>query len=430
VILIVGSLGVILSIPGQTAGVSVYTDHLIKNLALSRVAISFAYLIGTLTSSLIMTWAGLLFDRYGARIVAGASALGLGLSLFLLSQSVDLSHWLAEITGLESSATAFGVLVIGFFGIRFFGQGVLTLVSRGMVMRWFEAHRGLAAAIMGVITSFGFAMAPPLLQSIISLAGWQESWMLIAGVMVVVVLPFILTFFRNSPEDCGLEVEEGLQKGNNKGNRQETEAKANPPASPSANQQRQRSYTLAEARKDGQLWFYLLILFFWAFYNTGFTFHIISIFETLGQGEAEALSIFFPIAVVAVGSSFLGNWLSDKMPMKVFFYAFLLGMIFSGLALLLPYNLGVRILLIGSMGVSSGLFSILSTVTWPKLYGREHLGAISGLGMAFMVAGSALGPLAFSLIEDWWGNYQHVGTLAMGFLALSGFSQSSGGAAF
>jgi OFA family oxalate/formate antiporter-like MFS transporter len=51
VILIVGSLGVILSIPGQTAGVSVYTDHLIKNLALSRVAISFAYLIGTLTSS-------------------------------------------------------------------------------------------------------------------------------------------------------------------------------------------------------------------------------------------------------------------------------------------------------------------------------------------------------------------------------------------
>jgi OFA family oxalate/formate antiporter-like MFS transporter len=126
--------------------------------------------------------------------------------------------------------------------------------------------------------------------------------------------------------------------------------------------------------------------------------------------------------VVAVGSSFLGNWLSDKMPMKVFFYAFLLGMIFSGLALLLPYNLGVRILLIGSMGVSSGLFSILSTVTWPKLYGREHLGAISGLGMAFMVAGSALGPLAFSLIEDWWGNYQHVGTLAMGFLALLGLA--------
>ena len=38
-------------------------------------------------------------------------------------------------------------------------------------------------------------------------------------------------------------------------------------------------------------------------------------------------------------------------------------------------------------------------------YGREHLGAIQGVGSAMVVFGSALGPFPFALIKDTTGSY-------------------------
>ncbi len=51
IILVVASIGVLASIPGQTMGVSVFTDYYISNLSISRVELSTAYMIGTLISS-------------------------------------------------------------------------------------------------------------------------------------------------------------------------------------------------------------------------------------------------------------------------------------------------------------------------------------------------------------------------------------------
>jgi hypothetical protein len=75
VVLVVGSLGVLASIPGQTMGVSVFTDHLIGALKISRVGLSTAYMIGTLSSSLLIPFAGILYDRWGARISAAVATL-------------------------------------------------------------------------------------------------------------------------------------------------------------------------------------------------------------------------------------------------------------------------------------------------------------------------------------------------------------------
>ena len=52
------TLGILISIPGQTMGMAVFTDHLIEALHLSRTQLSMAYLIGTVGSSLFLTRAG------------------------------------------------------------------------------------------------------------------------------------------------------------------------------------------------------------------------------------------------------------------------------------------------------------------------------------------------------------------------------------
>ena len=76
VIWLFSTAGIIFSIPGQTMGMAVFTDHLIEALGLSRTQLSMAYLVGTVCSSLFLTTAGRWYDRLGGRVmVALASAL-------------------------------------------------------------------------------------------------------------------------------------------------------------------------------------------------------------------------------------------------------------------------------------------------------------------------------------------------------------------
>jgi cyanate permease len=56
-------------------------------------------------------------------------------------------------------------------------------------------------------------------------------------------------------------------------------------------------------------------------------------------------------------------------------------------------------------GTGNGLFGVLMSIVWPRYYGREHLGAISGLCMTLMVIASAVGPLLFSFLLSLTGNY-------------------------
>lgn len=65
--------------PGQTAGVSLFVDPLIRDLGISRSAVSTAYLIGTLAGALALPWVGRALDRYGVRrtmAVIGAASAG------------------------------------------------------------------------------------------------------------------------------------------------------------------------------------------------------------------------------------------------------------------------------------------------------------------------------------------------------------------
>jgi len=65
-------------------GVSIFTDHLISSLNVSNVGISSTYTVGTLGSSLIISYTEKLFDRYGARHLAAMAVVFLGLFFLLL----------------------------------------------------------------------------------------------------------------------------------------------------------------------------------------------------------------------------------------------------------------------------------------------------------------------------------------------------------
>ena len=98
----------------------------IKHLAISRIETSAAYMIGTLLSALVMNRAEMFYDYFGARVAAKAGTAGPELCLIFLSCSMSLSLSLSDLTGIKTGSAAFGIMIIGFFGIKFFGKWMLT----------------------------------------------------------------------------------------------------------------------------------------------------------------------------------------------------------------------------------------------------------------------------------------------------------------
>lgn len=390
VVLAFGTLGMLMSVPGQTVGVSVFTDFLIDELMIPRNLLSLAYLVGTIGSALLMTRAGKLYDRLGPRLMGVGISLLLALVLVYLSFSDKLTGSVRRMFPSAGVIVPFVITAAGFFFVRFSGQGSLTLLSRNMVMEWFEKRRGFANAILGVAVSFGFSYAPRLLDTLIARFGWQNAWRIMALVIGGGFSIIVFLLFRDKPEDHGL-----LPDGNKevKIRKVHAETKA------------VKDFTLREARRTYPFWIFTLALLMAALIVTAITFHIVSIFESAGLPRTSAIGVFLPSSFIAVAFQFFGSWISDFIKLRYILLMQLAGLIILcvGIIIIGP-GFPVIVIIIG-LGINQGLFGVTSNVTWVRFFGRKHLGAVSGFATAWGVAGSAVGPYVFSLAYGRAGSY-------------------------
>ena len=398
-----GTVGVLMSMPGQTIGVSVFTEPLLAALQLSRDQLSLAYMAGTIGSSFLLPWAGSLYDRWGVRPVASLAALSLGLVLTYLSQVDRVVRWLDPTPGTALTLVS---IFVGFLSLRFFGQGVLTLVSRNMMMQWFDQRRGFATGFSNVFISLGFSASPVVLDALINHYDWRGAWGVLAITVGLIFPVIVLLFFRNNPEASGLQPDGDYR--------------------PSARQQRYavpvvKDFTRHEAIRSYAFWVFALMLAMQGLYITGFTFHVVSVFEQAGLGRTAAITIFQPVAVLAVVITLAASSLSDYIPLKYLLYAEGLGACLGigGMIFLGGHPMAYYALVAGN-GLMVGLFSVITTVTWPRYFGKKYLGAISGQATMLIVFGSALGPILFSTALSWTGSYAPAGWVCFGiFFALA-----------
>jgi sugar phosphate permease len=409
VIVAVATLGVVMSVPGQTMGVSVFTDHLIAATGLSRLELANTYLLGTLASSVLLPRGGLLLDRFGARTTAIAACAVVAVTLCGLTRVDGVSHAVSGWLGLEGTVPAAAVLLtVGFLMLRFSGQGMLTMASRTMMARWFERRRGLASGISGVFVSGGFAVAPLALQALIDAGGWRGAWLAMAGIVGIGMSAVALVFFREDPEACGLEMDGGAHA-------------AVPPASAAERLADEApSFTRGEALRTARFWYVTATLSLQAMVFTGFTFHIVDIGVETGIGGRDAVKLFLPIAVVSTTMGFLSGWASDRVPVRALV---LLSVLLQAAGFVGGGRMGeplFLVLLIAGWGGAGGLYGTLMNVAVPNFFGRRHLGAISSVQMSCMVAASAMGPAMLAAAKAWLGSYR-VGLLVCCGLAAGVF---------
>jgi OFA family oxalate/formate antiporter-like MFS transporter len=381
VVLVAGTIGIIASVPGQTAGVSVFTDDLTSTTGLTRLQLAIAYLIGTGASGLLLGIGGRMIDRYGSRVVAFAATIGLACTVTGLS-----------FVGSMSTPVGLIVMSVGFGCLRFSGQGLLTLSSRTMVAQWFDRRRGFVSSLSQAAGSFAFAAAPALLLALIDIDGFRTAWRIIAVGLVVVMATLIATLYRVSPEASGMIIDGGL---------------ATPDASDTpAVIGKDTDATRGQALRDLRFWAVTLPVMAMSSTATAITFHIIDLGAEQGLDEDTIVRIFVPIAFVSVPVTLFTGWLIDRTSPMVVAMAMGASQVLMYLAIGYLDVTVMAVLAIVGWGAAQGCFSSLTSAALPRLFGRRHLGEIAGMQMSAMVIGSAIGPAFFALSRSMTDSYR------------------------
>ena len=442
VVALLSTAGVLASIPGQTMGLSVFTDSVLGATGFSRLGFSNAYLVGTVASGLMLPLGGQWIDRFGVRPVALFACTVLGATLVLLS-SVD--GMIAFFGWSAGGAAAALLMCVLFFLLRFSGQGLLTLTSRTMLGRWFERRRGLVAAGSGALVGFGFSAAPLILLWWIERSGWRGAWremaflLLVAGVVAVLL-------FRDRPEDVGLEIDGGAN-GKDLQVDEDLERAAEGSgldvrgwdvgggASAEVPEEHEMDVAVldvprAVAIRTFGFWLLTVTISIQALVGTALTFHIVDLGAEHGMAAQQAVRLFLPMSVVSIGVGFLVGWLVDRAPMMRLVQLMLVAEVFAFLGPIYLSTLPGKAAMVIGWGIAGGCYGPLTVAALPRLFGRTHLGAISGVMTMCLVIASALGPAIFAFSRSVSGSYETAlwGSVALpaGLLAVTLVSQWRG----
>jgi len=387
VILVVGTLGMIAAVPGSPPGMSVFVDDMIEALELDRSSFALAYTFGTIGAGICAPFAGRLVDRFGARVMGC-------LSYFVLGAVLIFTGYLDQVYALlptNDSAVPYAFLLVffAFAGMRLMGVSFAMTTCRSMVFRWFEGKRGWAAAINGTMLSLSFSSAPLLLNGLVISLGWQRTWISLGLLFIFGMTAMAYIFFRDSPEDCGIEVEQSATS--------ESSLKNRIPI--------MHEFTGGEAIRTRTFWIFVSGLALNGFIGTGISFHIIGIAAAQGIAREAAVNVFLPVAIFHIGTTLLVGSFAERLKMKHVLTFMVCTQLLSLVGVFYFSDPFWRWCFIIGSGCAWGSFGVLINVPWARFYGRKHLGAVNGWVTGATVVTSALGPYLFGLCYELTGAY-------------------------
>lgn len=396
VIVGISIIGMIL-VYGSRNAFSVFFPSILEEFGWSRGGTAFMLSLNLLVYGLTAPLVGSLCDRWKPQrlILIGVTVLGLA------TAGCAFAHELWHFYLLFGVAVPVGAASSG-----------LPLLGPTLA-NWFARRRGMVIGLaqMGGGLSFSYGMVAEL---IIAQVGWRYTYFIIAGIIIAVLIPLYLFFYRYRPESKGLKPY---------GADEHYVAIKLEASAASGQKSAAHDWTLRKALGTYQLWFLIAAQsLYWGLGSYMVVGHQIKFAEDMGYSSALAASVFALFGVfVAAGQlcAGLSDWIGREKTMTI---AVILALV--ALTALLsvhdtsqPWLLYLYAICFGCGGglCSPAIYAGLADI----FYGR-HFGVISGLLLSGFGIGGIIGPWLGGIIYDVTGSYTSAFLLAMACVVVSG----------
>lgn len=334
---------------GQTFFISLSAGEIRAEFGLSHGGWGSVYMLATLGSALCLPWVGAVVDHRPIWQVS------LGTTIFLSLACI----------GMALAGNVF-VLVIVIFALRLFGQGMMTHIALTAMGKWYATQRGRAVSVASIGVNAGEACLPIAFVLISSAIGWRGSWLLGAGVILLVAMPAI----------CALMSRERTPRGSD-------------PKGPLI---QSRNWTRAEVLRDPLLYILLLGVLAPPFIGTTIFFQQVHLVEIRGWSLETFAASYLLMAVSVIIFALIAGHLVDRFSAVQLLPSFLLPMAAACIVLATVPHIWSAYVFMALLGVSYGFSSTLLGALWPELYGTKYLGGVRSMIVSTMVFATAAGP--------------------------------------
>ena len=367
---------------GIRHAVGPFLKPIVGDLGLDRATFSAVIALSLFLYGIFMPLAGMALDRFSVRVVTSVGTVLLVISLVLT----------ALVHNFWQFAVVYGLLVP--FGLA----GTGPVIASGVVARWFSKRRGTALSVLGSASMTGMSLLVPAMTWLILNTGWRVTYVIIAGAVLVLVLPLCLWVVRDSPESVGLS------------------ADGHVPVAGVSTAPAER-ITASSA---------LQTLAFWqlagSFFTCGFSMSLLSAHGIPMLTDHGYTPMFASWALGVLGGSSIGftvmlGAVSDRFGRRPVLAAIYAGRVFIFAGFFLIRDNPLAILAVAVLGgiTMAGTGSMTSALT-ADIYGRFSVSSVFGLIFLVHQTGSALGSWLAGALFETTGGYGAAYALACLFL--------------
>ena len=341
---------------GQTFFISLFNPQFRDAFALSHGEIGGLYFVGTLLSAIAVIWLGKLIDQTNLRLYTALVTVGLAIACLTMSM-------------VNSGAT----LILGFFMLRLFGQGLSGHTGITTASRVDARYRGRSVSLSGLGFSTGEIILPFTAIALISTLGWRQSWQIYALVQIIVVALIAQTLLSK------------------------VEFTGKPS---SGNKHDPYSWNRWQVMRDRRFWKIAPALFSPPIISTALFFHQESLASSKGYVLSHWATGIAAYSVAAVLASLVTGLLVDRYSGAKVVRLYLLPFVVAVIVAAYQKIPGLPFVYYALIGATVGIGTPSVSALWLELYGASHIGGIRALTHACMVFGTALGPAVFGYLLD------------------------------
>jgi MFS family permease len=351
----------------------VFFTELCDDLHWSRAMVSGAYSLFMFWHSIICLGAGRLNDRRGPQLTIAICIIALTIGYALMS-TVN-TPWQIYI---------FYGIIIGT------GAGFAYVPVTSTVSRWFIRRRGTALGITVAGVGLGTLALAPFAQFLISRLDWRSSYLVIAGILLIVGLP-VSRLMRLRPSEKGL-FPDGVDQMAEEGVEHNKSSCV-------------LDFTLKQAIKTRPFWLLFAIYVFLMFALEMVMVHLKAYATDVGISPMTATTILGVVGGVSILGRIAIGSVSDKIGRKASFFICFLLMAVMMLWLLRARQPWQFYLFSAIFGFGYGGCMPLFPAVTADWFGTKYHGTIFGTMSLAPGIGGAIGPLLGGYVFDITGSY-------------------------